>query len=56
VASESSDDGEALATLGAAGGQDFAATAGGFTGAEADLASALLLVWAEGGIHGELRD
>lgn len=50
------DDGEALAALRAAGGEDFAATLGGFAGAEVDLASALLLVWAEGGFHGVLRD
>lgn len=49
------DDGEALTALGAAGGEHFTATFGGFAGAKADLAGAFFTVRAEGGIHGGLR-
>jgi hypothetical protein len=51
-ATVSLDDGQPLAALAAAVGEDLAAADGGFTGEETDLTGALDAVRAECGLHG----
>jgi len=51
AAAQVSDDGQALAALAAAVGENLAATNGGFTGAIANLAGTLEAVWAECRLH-----
>ena len=50
-AAQDSDDGQTLAALAAAGGENLAATFGGFASTVADLAGALQAVWAECRLH-----